>query len=381
MIEESFYQELVNIRHHLHKYPELSEKEVETTAFLSEKMNEFGIEILASKTLKTGFVAKIGNGKPVIALRADLDALPILEATHLAYSSQNSGVMHACGHDLHMTSLLGAAKLLKAKEQTLKGTIKLIFQPAEELGTGARDVIASGLVDDVEAFFGYHNLPTLTAGTIGLRAKGVMAAVEQFDVTIKGKGSHAAYPHEGIDPIVASASIIQNLQTIVSRNTPPLEATVLSVTHIEAGQTWNVLPNQARFEGTIRTFDDQITQLMKKRFIEIVEHTAQALGVQAEITWVMGSDATYNDPELTAVLFSETKKWHAKTIVPDPSSAGEDFAAYGKLAPSVFALIGSNAPLSSGLHFADMIVQDETIKTAVEYYVHTADTMLEYFNK
>ncbi|PCS00925.1 amidohydrolase [Lactococcus fujiensis] len=381
MISKEFIKALTEIRHHIHQNPELSELEFNTTAFLKEKIEAEGIEILPSNGLKTGFVAKIGSGKPVIALRADIDALPILEKTGLSYASQNDGIMHACGHDLHMTSLLGAAKLLKLRENEIKGTIKLIFQPAEEIGTGARDVIAAGLVDDVQAFFGFHNIPTLPAGTIGLRDKGVMAAVEQFDVKIIGQGSHAAYPQEGRDPIVATAAIIQNLQQVVARNVPPLEAAVLSVTHIESGNTWNVLPDSARFEGTIRTFDEKMRQMTKDRFIEIVNATAIAYGVKAEIKWIMGSSATYNDPKLTAYLFEQTKAWHNATLVPEPSSAGEDFASYGDLAPSVFAFIGSNAVGASGLHFADMIVKDETISVAVEYYVETAFSMLTYLNE
>lgn len=381
MLEKNEIEDLIAIRHHIHQNPELSEQEFATTAFLREKIEALGIEILPSETLKTGFVAQIGSGKPVIALRADIDALPILEKTKLDFASENEGVMHACGHDMHMTSLLGAAKILKSREQELQGTVKLIFQPAEELGTGARDVLAAGLVSDVDAFFGYHNMPTLPAGVIGLREKGVMAAVEQFDVTIIGQGSHAAYPHEGIDPILATSAIVQNLQQIVSRNVPPLEAAVLSVTHVEAGNTWNVLPDTARFEGTIRTFDEKITALTKQRFIEVVENTARAFGVRADIHWIMGSDATYNDPELTAHLFDTTKKWHEATIVPEPSSAGEDFASYRRQAPSVFAFIGSNEVGASGLHFADMTLKDEALSVAVEYYVHTAFAALDYLKK
>ncbi|MQW23833.1 MULTISPECIES: amidohydrolase [unclassified Lactococcus] len=381
MLEKNEIEDLIAIRHHIHQNPELSEQEFATTAFLREKIEALGIEILPSETLKTGFVAQIGSGKPVIALRADIDALPILEKTKLDFSSENEGVMHACGHDMHMTSLLGAAKILKSREQELQGTVKLIFQPAEELGTGARDVLAAGLVSDVDAFFGYHNMPTLPAGVIGLREKGVMAAVEQFDVTIIGQGSHAAYPHEGIDPILATSAIVQNLQQIVSRNVPPLEAAVLSVTHVEAGNTWNVLPDTARFEGTIRTFDEKITALTKQRFIEVVENTARAFGVRADIHWIMGSDATYNDPELTAHLFDMTKKWHEATIVTEPSSAGEDFASYRRQAPSVFAFIGSNEVGASGLHFADMTLKDEALSVAVEYYVHTAFAALDYLKK
>lgn len=379
MIEEKFNKELEEIRHYLHAHPERSEHEVKTTAFIQQKLTDWNVEILDGN-LKTGLVAKVGNGNPVIALRADIDALPINEQTNLPFTSKNEGVMHACGHDLHMTSLLGAAKILKEHEKELKGTVKLIFQPAEEIGLGARQVLESGLVSDVQAFIGYHNIPTLGTGVIGLHEEGVMAAVEQFEVNVIGSGSHAAYPHEGIDPILATSAIIQNLQQIVSRNISPLKAAVVSVTHIESGNTWNVIPNKAMFEGTIRTFSDETRQHAKKRFTEIIESTAAAYAVSAKIKWKMEADLTYNDPELTRVLSEATRQWHQSFVVPEPSSAGEDFANYRQQAPSVFAFIGSNQSGSSGLHFSDMIIKDEVIPVAVEYYIQSAQSLLEYFN-
>lgn len=375
---EEFYQKLVELRRYLHAHPELSGQEFNTTSFLKKKLQEWKIEILEGN-LETGLVAQIGSGHPVIALRADIDALPVSETTELGFSSENPGVMHACGHDLHMTSLLGAAKILKERENEIRGTIKLIFQPSEEVGTGANKILESGLVDDVQAFIGYHNLPTIGVGRIGLHEKGVMAAVDRFFVTITGVGSHAAYPQDGIDSVVAVSAVIQNLQQIVSRNVPPLQAAVLSVTHVEAGKTWNVLPENATFEGTIRTFDDDIRAFIKKRFVEVVQATATAYGVTAEIEWVMGANLTYNDPQLTKFLYGVTQKWHKDTSdqVP-PSSAGEDFANYRVQAPSVFAFIGSNEQGSSGLHFADMVVLDEALPVAVDYYVKSGFAVLAY---
>lgn len=379
MIEEKFYETLKSIRHELHQHPELSDEEFETTKFIREKLKNWDITILEGN-LKTGLVAKIGAGKPIIALRADIDALPIEEKTNLEFSSENLGIMHACGHDLHMTSLLGAAKILKENEKKLKGTIKLIFQPAEEIGTGAKQVLASGLVDDVQAFVGYHNFPTMRAGEISIKAAGVMAAVERFEVHIQGKGSHAAYPDEGNDSILATSAIVQSLQQIVSRQISPLKAAVVSVTHIEAGKTWNVLPDTAMFEGTIRTFDGQIRQFVKNRFIEIVESTARAYGVTADIVWRMEADLTYNDKILTGVLKEKTEQWHEKVVDAVPSSAGEDFANYRQQAPSVFAFIGSNHPGQPGLHFANMTLKDEILPVAVEYYLQSAQALLSYFN-
>lgn len=374
-ITAEHYDELVTIRHHIHENPELSGQEFETTAYLKKYLESLDIKVLETG-LKTGLVAQVGQGEPIIALRADIDALPILENTGLPFASKNAGVMHACGHDLHQTTLLGAAKILKAREDGLKGTIKLIFQHAEEIHIGADEVIATGVLSDVQAVIGYHNMPTLPVGQIGIREKGIMAAVDQFYVTVKGIGSHAAYPHEGADSIVATTAIISSLQQLVSRNIDPQHAVVVSVTHMAAGNTWNVLPDDAIFEGTIRTFDKDDRALAKKRFYDVVENVATAYGVKVEIDWIVGPNVTYNDPELTSYLFEETSSWHDDVVVPEASNAGEDFATYVEHIPGVFAFIGSNAPGRPGLHFSDMVLKDETIPVAVDYYVNSAFAVL-----
>ncbi|MDR1606466.1 MAG: amidohydrolase [Streptococcaceae bacterium] len=375
-ISSEHYDELVAIRHYIHEHPELSGQEVKTTQYLKHYLEDLGIHILDTG-LKTGLVAQIGSGQPVIALRADIDALPIVENTGLAFASKTEGVMHACGHDLHQTSLLGAAKILKNRESEIKGTVKLIFQHAEEGHFGADDILATGVLADVQAIIGYHNMPTLPVGQIGIREKGIMAAVDQFYVTVKGIGSHAAHPHEGADTIVATSAIISSLQQFVARQINPQNAVVLSVTHVEAGNTWNVLPDKAIFEGTIRTFDKADRAFAKQRFYDIVTHVAAAYDVTAEISWILGPNVTYNDPELTDFIFKTTQKWHEDVVVPEASNGGEDFATYQERIPGVFAFIGSNAPGSPGLHFSNMTVKDETIPVAVDYYVASAFALLE----
>lgn len=379
-ISAEHYDELVSIRHHIHENPELSGQEFQTTGFLKQYLEELDIQVLDTG-LKTGLVAQLGQGKPVIALRADIDALPILENTGLAFASKNDGVMHACGHDLHQTTLLGAAKILKNREAELQGTVKLIFQHAEEIHIGADEIIATGVLSDVQAVLGYHNMPTLPVGQIGIREKGIMAAVDQFFVTVKGVGSHAAYPHEGVDSIVATTAIISSLQQLVSRNIDPQHAVDVSVTHMVAGNTWNVLPDDAIFEGTIRTFDTADRALAKKRFYDVTENVAKAYGVTAEIDWIVGPNVTYNNPELSAFLFEKTSAWHDVVVIPEASNAGEDFATYVEQIPGVFAFIGSNAPGSPGLHFSDMVLKDETIPVAVDYYVNNAFALLEKLRK
>lgn len=379
-VSQAHYDELVAIRHYIHENPELSGQEYQTTQFLKDYLSELDIKILETR-LKTGLVAQIGSGLPVIALRADIDALPIIENTGLSYTSKTKGVMHACGHDLHQTSLLGAAKILKQLEPDMTGTIKLIFQQAEETHSGAKEVLATGILKDVQAIIGYHNMPDLPVGQIGVREKGIMAAVDQFYVTVSGVGSHAAYPQSGCDSILATTAIISSLQQIVSRNIDPQHAVVLSVTHVEAGNTWNVLPDEAIFEGTIRTFDEADRQLAKNRFYEVVENVAKAHGVSVKINWVFGANVTYNDPELTTFLYGEMQKWHEDVVVPIPSNAGEDFAIYQDQIPGVFSFIGSNAPGSPGLHFSNMTVKDAALPIAVDYYVNNALSLLDKLRK
>lgn len=303
---KQFYDKLVKTRYHLHQHPELSGQEYETTAFLSRYLQDLGIKILDSG-LETGLIAEIGQGEPVIALRADIDALPIIEQTGLPYASQNPGVMHACGHDFHQTSLLGAAELLKAMEEDLQGTIRLIFQPAEETSQGASQVLATGLLDDVVAIIGFHNMPQLKAGQIALKPRAMMAGVEKFKVTVEGVSSHAARPDLGVDTVLTLTSMIQNLQALVSRTVSPFEPVVLSVTHIEAGATWNVLPQNGFFEGTIRCFNPDLQKRLKADFIRIVEHTAENFGAKATIVWDQTPPVTYNDPELAELIFKNSQ--------------------------------------------------------------------------
>ena len=335
---KQFYDKLVKTRHYLHQHPELSGQEYETTAFLSRYLQDLGIKILDSG-LETGLIAEIGQGEPVIALRADIDALPIIEQTGLPYASQNPGVMHACGHDFHQTSLLGAAELLKAMEEDLQGTIRLIFQPAEETSQGASQVLATGLLDDVVAIIGFHNMPQLKAGQMALKPGAMMAGVEKFKVTVEGVSSHAARPDLGVDTVLTLTSMIQNLQALVSRTVSPFEPVVLSVTHIEAGATWNVLPQNGFFEGTIRCFNPDLQKRLKADFIRIVEHTAENFGAKVAIVWDQTPPVTYNDPELAELIFKKSQNI-GELLPAQPSSAGEDFAFYQEKIPGVFAFIG-----------------------------------------
>ena len=377
---KQFYDTLVKTRHYLHQHPELSGQEYETTAFLSRYLQDLGIKILDSG-LETGLIAEIGQGEPVIALRADIDALPIIEQTGLPYASQNPGVMHACGHDFHQTSLLGAAELLKAMEEDLQGTIRLIFQPAGETSQGASQVLATGLLDDVVVIIGFHNMPQLKAGQMALKPGAMMAGVEKFKVTVEGVSSHAARPDMGVDTVLTLTSMIQNLQTLVSRTVSPFEPVVLSVTHIEAGATWNVLPQNGFFEGTIRCFNPDLQKRLKADFIRIVEHTAGNFGAKATIIWDQTPPVTYNDPELAKLIFKNSQNI-GELLPAQPSSAGEDFAFYQEKIPGVFAFIGSNGAADApDLHHDSMTIDDAAFQVSVPYYVENALFLLKHYKK
>lgn len=376
-MSEGIYEKLREIRHYLHQHPEISENEFETTAFIKKHLKDLGIEPL-DYPLKTGVIAEIGSGQPIIALRADIDALPIIEKTGLAYASKN-GAMHACGHDFHQTSLLGAAQILKEREAEIKGTVRLIFQPAEENFQGAYQVIEAGGIEGVSAIIGYHNNPHLKPGQIGLRSGAIMAGVEQFEVTVAGISAHAARPDLGVDTVLAITTMIHNLQQIVSRTVSPFDSAVLSVTHIDVGTTWNVLPAKGFFEGTIRTFDPKIRLAVINKFTKIVETTAEQFGAQVSIQWGNSPKVTYNDATLTPLIF-ENSKTFAQVIETLPSTGGEDFAAYQEKIPGVFAFVGSNgADNSPDWHHDDFIVKDEALPTAVNYFVENAFKLLEYY--
>ncbi|KRK47278.1 metal-dependent amidase aminoacylase carboxypeptidase [Secundilactobacillus kimchicus JCM 15530] len=364
-------------RHYLHQYPELSDHEVQTTAYLTKRLVALGYRIITPAGLRTGVIAEIGHGQPVVGLRSDIDALPIKEATGLTFSSENDGVMHACGHDFHMAALLGAAELLAGEAASLNGTIRLVFQPAEETHVGAQEVRDAGGVEGLDAIIGFHNKPDLPAGTIGLLPGGLMAAVDEFKVTFTGVGTHAAMPQFGRDPIIALTHTVNALQTIVSRNEDPQQTAVISVTHIEGGNTWNVIPGSSWFEGTVRTFDHQARAVAKQRFTEVINGQAATFGVQAEINWQTGPDVVDNNPELEAVVEAESRE-HFDVVAPQPSNAGEDFAFFSQRIPSVFAFIGSHG--NSDWHHADLRLDDAGLLPAAKWYYYNAKALLTYLS-
>ncbi|MBB6633788.1 amidohydrolase [Cohnella thailandensis] len=345
ILREELATRLIAIRRQLHANPELSHEEFLTTDAIREWLAEEQIRIL-DYSLRTGVIAEIGGKRPgpTIALRADIDALPVQEETGLPFASRVPGRMHACGHDYHTASLLGAAFLLKEKESELNGTVRLIFQPAEEKAKGALEVIESGALEGVGAIFGLHNKPDLPVGTIGIKEGPLMAAADGFVVRLEGVGSHAAVPEAGVDPIVAGAHLIAALQTIVSRNVSPLKSAVISVTRIHSGTSWNVIPEHALLDGTLRTFDEEVRSTVRERFEQVTEGIAAAFGVKASVKWIDGPPAVINDKRWAEVAAESARSVGLHAIVPTPSPAGEDFAYYRRAVPGAFFFMGTSGP-------------------------------------
>ena len=372
-IEKEFLKKLIDDRHFLHMNPELSGEEFATTEFIKEKLKEHNIKIIETN-LKNGVVAEIGQGDRVVALRADIDALPIEEESGVAYHSKVKGKMHACGHDFHTISLIGAAILLKENEDELKGRVRLIFQPEEEINSGAVKMIEKNVLEGVSCIIGFHNKPDIPVGFIGIKEGPLMAGVEQFEVEIKGIGTHAAAPHNGNDPIVTASQIITGLQSIVSRHISPLETAVVSVTKIEAGKTWNIIPDRVKLEGTIRTFSEKVREETKRLFEQIIKNYSAAVNQEAEIKWISDGSPVDNNEKMAEILKKEISKF-AKVIAPEIMMGGDDFARYQEKVPGLYAFIGTGCPYE--WHHPSFLIDDKALPYAINYFITGSKAMLE----
>ncbi|AIQ51236.1 amidohydrolase [Paenibacillus sp. FSL R7-0331] len=375
---EALGEQLTGIRRHLHRHPELSNEEYETTQYITSQLTQAGIRIL-DYGLATGVIAEIGSGKPgpVIALRADIDALPVQEETGAEYASLFPGKMHACGHDFHTAALLGAAYLLKQQEEQLPGTVRLLFQPAEEKAQGAQRVIASGALQQVRAVIGLHNKPDLPVGTIGITGGPLMAAADGFAVEVKGSGSHAAVPEAAVDPIVAAAHIVTALQSVVSRNVSPLHSSVVSVTQLHSGNSWNVIPEKAVLEGTIRNFDEAVRVKVLERFEQVAAGVAVALGATAKVRWIEGPPPVINDEALAALGIEAAEALGYQAVKPVPSPAGEDFAFYQREVPGLFVFVGTNG--SREWHHPAFNLDEQALPVAARFLADMAVRSIAYY--
>ena len=331
---------IVEKRRDFHMHPELKYEEVRTSKIVAEELKKLGYDVV--RTAKTGVVG-ILKGKEegrTVALRADMDALPVQEENDVPYRSKVPGKMHACGHDAHTAMLLGAAKILADLKDELRGTVKLLFQPAEEGGLGAKLIVEDGHLDDVDAVFGIHVWAELPAGFIGIKEGPLLASADAFKVTIKGKGGHGASPQFANDPIPAAMDIAQAFYKILVREIDPLEPVALSVTSIQAGNTFNVIPETAELLGTFRTFSEDVRKYLVKRMGEIVGGYTGAHGVEASFNLTIEPiPPTINDKNL-AEFARETLKPLGEIVEPRPTMGAEDFSLYLKKAPGLFILLG-----------------------------------------
>ncbi|MGG1166092.1 MULTISPECIES: M20 peptidase aminoacylase family protein [Bacillus cereus group] len=379
-IPNQLTEKLISIRRHLHEYPELSYEEFETTKAIKNWLKEANITIIDS-ILETGIIAEISGNKngPVVALRADIDALPIQEETDLPYTSKIQGKMHACGHDFHTAAILGAAYLLKEKEASLNGTVRFIFQAAEESGNGACKVVEAGHLKNVQAVFGMHNKPDLPVGTIGIKDGPLMAGVDRFEIEIHGVGTHAAVPDAGVDPIVASSQIVMALQTIVSRNISSSHNAVVSVTNIHSGNTWNVIPERAILEGTVRTFQAKTREKIPALMERIIKGISDALGVKTEFRFYPGPPAVQNDKVLTDFSIQIAEKMNLNVISPTPSMAGEDFSFYQQEIPGSFVFMGTSG--THEWHHPAFTVDEEALPISAEYFALLAEEAIHQLSQ
>jgi amidohydrolase len=377
--------QLVELRHRIHQDPELSNRETKTAELVAAHLRSLGLEPRTG-VAKTGVTALLKGGKPgpLIAVRADMDALPVIEQTDLPFKStkkdsflgQEVGVAHACGHDVHTTSLLGVASVLVAVQKDLPGSVLFIFQPAEEGPPpgekgGADLMLQEGVfaAGKPVAVFGLHSFPDLPVGQVGFNPGPTMAAVDQFRITLKGKQAHGAYPHLAVDPVVMAAEAILAFQTIRSRNVPALEPSVLTVGIMRGGERFNIIPGEVHLEGTVRTYKQEVRDLVERRMREILDGVSRGAGGSFEMEYVRNAPATVNDPDLARrvqpllerILGADNVK------IVEPSMAGEDFAFFANQTPGFFYRLGVVAPgtTSGGLHTPTFRADDSAVPAGI----------------
>ena len=371
-------------RREIHEHPELLYDVHRTAAFVADRLREFGCDEVATGLGRTGVVGVIKGRKPagsadikVIGLRADMDALPITEATDLPYASKTPGLMHACGHDGHTAMLLGAARYL-AETRNFAGDAVVIFQPAEEGGAGAAAMIKDGLMDRfaIDQVYGMHNGPGIPVGSFSIRPGPIMAATDSVDIRIEGLGGHAARPHICIDSVLVGAQLITALQSIVSRSIDPMESAVISICEFHAGDARNVIPQTAVLKGTVRTLTNKVRELVEKRIREVVSGVAQITGARIDLTYERGYPVTVNHAAQTDVAIEVAKEIAGEANVHEtpPMMGAEDFSYMLEARPGAFIFCGNGD--SAGLHHPAYNFNDEAIVFGTSYWIKLVENTL-----
>lgn len=381
LINETLLGEVKQWRKQIHSQPELGFKEFKTSSFIVDKLQSFGIEVHQGLG-GTGVVGTLKNGSgPTIGIRADIDALPIKEQNDIDHKSTHENCMHACGHDGHASVLLGTAKHL-SQHKDFSGTIHFIFQPAEEVLGGAKAMIDDGLFDKfpMDAVYGLHNWPGLPVGEIAVNNGPMMASFDTFEITLTGKGTHAAMPHLGADPIAAGAALITNIQSIISRRISPLKSGVISVTQMNSGDTTNVIPDYAILKGTVRSFDMDVRQSMQDMLTEMVTTLPPLYGVTGEMDYHIRYPVTINDTQAyLEVKEAATKVLGADKVNTDiePSMASEDFSFMSQVVKGAYFWLGvDGSSPSKPLHNASYDFNDDAIETGIKVWVSLVESQL-----
>ena len=379
----AFADEMRAWRQDLHQHPELALQEVRTSAKVQEALRSFGVDEVHAGIATTGIVGVIRGREPggAIGIRADMDALPILEETNLPYASRTPGVMHACGHDGHTTMLLGAAKYL-AETRNFAGTVHVIFQPAEENLAGGEIMVREGLFErfPMDQVFGLHNWPALPEGVFGWRDGPVMAAVANIEITVTGRGSHGAQPHNGVDPIVVSAAIVQAFQSIVARTLRPTDAGVVTIGSIQGGNIYNVIPETVRMLGTARWFSPKVGDQLEQGVRRLATGIAEGFGARAEVEFKRTYPATVNDPEAMATarraaeaVVGETRVEH----MDQPTMGGEDFSFMLNAKQGSYIMLGARrSPDDAMVHHPRYDFNDAILPVGASYWATLAEQVL-----
>jgi len=374
-------EQIVGIRRELHQIPETAYTEKKTSSAVADHLKSVGLEVRTG-IARYGVVGLLGTGRPgpTLMIRADMDALPVAEQTGLPFSSTHAGAMHACGHDAHMAMVLGAALVLGKMKGTLKGNIKFIFQPAEEGPGGAKPMIDEGVMDDpkVDYAVGCHLWPASPEGTIGVKAGPIMAAMNRFDIRIIGSEGHGAMPHVCVDALEVGTQVINALQRIVSRHMNPLKPTVVSVGAFHAGKAFNIIPGEAEFCGTTRTFDLDIWNSWEDRITKIVQGVCDSMGARFELKIDFGYPPTINDPLMADLVrrCAQDVVGSGKVVEPEPTMGGEDMSYYLQRAKGCFFFLGVGRPGGAPLHHAKFDFNEDVLLLGVEAYCRIAQKLL-----
>ncbi len=376
------HDKVVEWRRDFHSHPELGYEEVRTASIVEGVLKSLGYNV--ERVAKTGVIGTLrGGGGPVVGLRADMDALPINEENDVPYRSIYPGRMHACGHDAHTAMLLGAAVILSKLRPRLRGTVKLIFQPAEEIGTGAKDIVESGAVDDVEAFFGVHVFPFLPKGLLATKQGPLLASCDDYRIVIRGKGGHPSSPHEAVDPIAPALQIASTIRALPSLEVDPLEPSVVAVTSVRAGNTYNVIPETAEIMGTVRALSEKTRSLLLSRIKEVSVSIASAMRCRAEFELLQSMPVTINDVELAGL----SREWLSPLKVielPKPFMGSEDFSFYSKVGRTLYMALGVGNK-EKGIvypnHHPRFDIDEDALWVGVAAYTMMAFALTDYLSK